>query len=75
MYHNYITLRYVTGDFNVDLLKYDTCSKHKEFLNTMTSFGFLPHILQPSRITESSATLIDNIMEITSIKNPSVATS
>ena len=52
---------YVTGDFNLDLLIYDTCSKHKEFLNTMTSFVFLPHILQPSRITESSATLIDNI--------------
>ena len=31
---------YVMEDFNVDLLKYDTCSKHKEFLNTMISFGF-----------------------------------
>ena len=31
------------------------------FLNTLTSLGFLPHILQPSRITEHSSTLIDNI--------------
>ena len=52
---------HATGDFNIDLLKYDICPKHKEFVNTMTSFGFLPHILQPSRITESSATPIDNI--------------
>ena len=52
---------YVTGDFNIDLLKYDTCSKHKEFLYTMTSFGFLQHILQLSRITEFSAMIIDNI--------------
>ena len=27
----------------------------------MTSFSFLPHILQPTRITEFSATIIDNI--------------
>ena len=27
----------------------------------MTSYGFLPHILQPTRITEFSSTLIDNI--------------
>ena len=51
---------YVIGDFNIDLLKYDICSKHKVFLNTMTSFGFLSHILQPSRIIEFSVTWIDN---------------
>ena len=27
----------------------------------MTSFGFLPHILQPTRITAFSSTIIDNI--------------
>ena len=52
---------YVTGDFNIDLLKYDICSKYKKLLNYHDFFWFLPHILQPSRITEFSATLIDNI--------------
>ena len=30
-------------------------------MNTLTSSGFLPHILQPTRITDDSATIIDNI--------------
>ena len=51
----------MAGDFNIDLLKYDTNIKYSEFLNTVTSFGFLPHILQPTRITEYSSTVIDNI--------------
>ena len=52
---------YLSGDFNIDLLKYDSNPKHRDFLNTMTSFGFLPHILQPTRITDSTSTIIDNI--------------
>ena len=52
---------YISGDSNIDLLKYDTNSKYSDFLNTMTSSGFLPHILQPTRILEYSSTLIDNI--------------
>ena len=31
-----------------------------DFLNTMSSFCFQPQILQPTRITDHSATLIDN---------------
>ena len=52
---------YISGDFNIDLLKHDTNSKYSDFLNTMTSSGFLPHILQPTRIAEYSSTVIDNI--------------
>ena len=52
---------YLLGDFNIDLLKYDTCNSYRDFLNTLTSYGFLPHILQPTRVTDHSATLIDNI--------------
>ena len=52
---------YISGDFNIDLLKYDTNSKYSDFLNTMTSSGYLPHILQPTRIAEYSSTVIDNI--------------
>ena len=52
---------YLSGDYNIDLLKYDTSNKHSDFLNTLTSFGYLPHIHQPTRITEDTATVIDNI--------------
>ena len=52
---------YISGDFNIDLLKYDTNNEYSEFLNTVTSSGFLPHILHPTRITEYSSTIIDNI--------------
>ena len=41
---------YVTGDFNLDLLKYETNSLIHEFYDMMTSSGFLPLILQPTRI-------------------------
>ena len=52
---------YVTGDFNIDLLKYETNTKYREFYNLMTSNGFLPLIIQPTRITETTKSLIDNI--------------
>ena len=54
---------YITGDFNIDLLKYESNSNYREFYNLVTSNGFLPLILQPTRITDSTRTLIviDNI--------------
>ena len=52
---------YLSGDFNIDLLKYDSSNKHRDFLNMLTSSGYLPHILHPTRITESTSTIIDNI--------------
>ena len=51
----------VLGDFNVDLLKIEKHQPTDDFLNTMSSFCFQPQILQPTRITDHSATLIDNI--------------
>lgn len=33
----------------------------ENFLNSLRSFSFPPHILQPTRITDHSETLIDNI--------------
>ena len=49
------------GDFNIDLLKIDSHSDSEIFLNDLASSFFQPHILQPTRITDHSATLIDNI--------------
>jgi len=49
------------GDFNIDLLKFETHSKTNNFINVMFSQGMLPLITKPTRITPYSATLIDHI--------------
>ncbi len=52
---------YLLGDFNIDLLQYESKNKYQQFYNLMTSNGFLPLILQPTRITKDTMTIIDNI--------------
>ena len=52
---------FLLGDFNINLLNYDTHNATNEFLNSMYTNSFLPFILQPIHVTEVSATLIDNI--------------
>ena len=46
-------------DFNIDLLNKD-CNNSASFLNTMYSLSLLPIISKPTRITDNSATLINN---------------
>ena len=55
------------GDFNTNLLNYGDNYEVTEFLDTMISNFFLPQIIQPTRITKTSQTLIDNIF----LSNPS----
>ena len=55
---------YFLGDFNIDLLKIDDPSdggKIEDFYNLLCSHFLVPHINIPTRITSTSATLIDNI--------------
>ena len=49
------------GDFNINLLNFETHHPTDDFINTLGSYFFLPQILQPTRVTDHSATLIDNI--------------
>ena len=50
------------GDFNINLLNCENYNpESNDFLQMLNSYFFLPYILQPTRITERSATLIDNI--------------
>ena len=49
------------GDFNLDLLKMGENHLIKDFINLMFSSMFYPLISKPTRITNSSATLIGNI--------------
>jgi hypothetical protein len=51
----------IMGDFNLDLLKFEIHPATDDFLDTLGSYFFQPQILQPTRITGHSATLIDNI--------------
>ena len=60
---------FIAGDFNIDLLKYDANIKYSDFYNLMTSSGFLPQITQPTRITETTMTIIDNIYTNTFASN------
>ena len=39
----------------------DTDHTTQNFFNLLCSYGFLPHIIQPTRLTENTAMCIDNI--------------
>ena len=52
---------YITGDFNINLLNADSHIPSSEFLELMYSNLFLPIINRPTRVTHSTATIIDHI--------------
>ena len=52
---------FLLGDFNVDLLKYEHHKATNEFLDSLSSNMVLPYIIQPTRITSHSKSIIDNI--------------
>ena len=52
----------LTGDFNLNLLKFDKSKEVNEFLNLLTARWFTPYILGPTRLTDfQKPSLIDNI--------------
>ena len=52
---------YLLGDYNINLLKHDKHIHTQHFTDMLMTFGFYPLINKPTRITEYSANLIDNI--------------
>ena len=54
-------LSYIMGEFNLDLLKCDEHAPTLEYLNVLYANSYLPMITRPTRVTQKSATLIDNI--------------
>ena len=52
---------YITGDFNINPLNADSHIPSSEFLELMYSNLFLPIINRPTRVTHSTATIIDHI--------------
>ena len=66
LYHLYSELSvsktiFICGDFNLDILKHNSNYAAKQFLDTTYSLDLYPLIDRPSRITNHSSTLIDNI--------------
>lgn len=49
------------GDFNINLLNFDSSTEVSSFIDTLESYSLLPQVTLPTRITETSQTLIDNI--------------
>ena len=52
---------YICGDFNIDLLHCEEQTESKHFVDQMFSSGLYPLITRPTRITGTTATIIDNI--------------
>ena len=53
---------FVMGDFNIDLLKHASNNSSHEFIELLLSASFLPLISKPTRVSNHSATLPDNIL-------------
>lgn len=51
----------LAGDYNYDIIKYNTNEQANNFLNHLCSHSFNPLMLRPTRLTSTSHTLIDNI--------------
>ena len=49
------------GDFSIDLLQYDFHNPTKDCINSLISHSFLPYIHQPTRVTDHSATITDDL--------------
>ena len=52
---------FLLGDFNICLMHYNEYKPTYEFSDSLAYEFYLPHIIQPSRHTSHSRTLIDNI--------------
>ena len=52
---------FLLRDFNVNVFNYNEHNQTNEFLDSLASNSFIPLILQPTRITSHSNTVIDNI--------------
>ena len=52
---------FLLGDFNINLLNYNIHQPTNDFLDSLASNSIIPYILQSTRLTGHSKTLIDNI--------------
>ena len=53
---------YILGDFNINLMQENRSSFANEYINLIVSNGAVPVITIPTRVTATSATLLDHII-------------
>jgi hypothetical protein len=53
---------YLYGDFNIDALKYNSSNQVAEYIDLLFSFGLLQIVTKPTRVSDTSATLIDHVL-------------
>jgi len=51
----------IAGDINIDLMRYNSHNATFDFVNNLLLNNFLPIIIMPTQITDSSATFVDYI--------------
>ena len=51
----------IAGDFNIDLLQWETHNAVYDYLDAVTTNNFMPLLVLPTRITSRSSTLIDHM--------------
>ena len=64
----------ITGDFNINLMDSNS-STSVDFLSSMLTAGTLPTTSIPTRVTNVTASLIDNIFSTLSLKENSILVS
>ena len=52
----------LAGDFNINLLHFETNNKVQSLLNLIFEFSMIPTIKKPARVTKHTATAVDNII-------------
>ena len=53
---------HIAGDFYLNILDHDKCSKVHNFFNLLYENGTIPIINKPARVTRKTATAIDHIL-------------
>ena len=64
------------GDFNIDLIKYDSDINSQILIDLTSNYSFVQFISRPTRVSDHSATLIDHVYSnnINKIKSSAVLT-
>ena len=52
---------YIVGDFNEDLIKYESDTEYQNLIDSAHNHGFVQLVSRPTRITERTHTLIDHV--------------
>ena len=53
----------ISGDFNINLLEHSTNSPTNNFLTTMQSLNYFPHISRPTRFPEDNSTASPSLLD------------